>query len=1134
MLANDITEIFFIDNAVVESDSVIQALLARGPVISIDTHQDGLSQIADALLGYSGLMAIHLISHGSSGSLQLGSTRLTNQNLSDYSSQLAAIGNALAANGDLLLYGCNVAADANGRQFVEQLARLTGADVAASDDITGSAAQGGDWQLEVNTGVIDAAAVSLASYGHTLAQDDYSNNVNTTGSLAIGGSSSGVFEVNGDVDWFKVKLIGGTSYLFHNSDASHSLALNSSSGFAVYDPWAVRSAAAIYDASLQSYSFTPIESGVFYVSVQGNAGNQYQVTASLINPNDDYTAGTNTTGSLAIGGSISGVLEVPDDSDWIKVELLADKGYKFLLPMSMSGGANPVAKLYDMAGHVLANSYDSPAGALFVTPTSSGSYYLAVEGGGYAPANYQYNISLVLTNPGDDYVASKNTTGLLTVGNTINGAIEVIGDEDWIGVNLTAGVSYHFAITSSSITDGSILPNGGYAFSPYYPYQPYLALYNPIGIQVENSPGASTSFDYTPTMSGVFDLAVGRYGLQTVNYQISASLNNPLDDYSAYTSTSATLSIGSTANGAIEIVGDEDWIKVDLIAGRNYQFFLTNPSLSPHFDLYKAGAWYNGYTPVRVMGMSQSADSFGFSYTATTTDSYYLAVGDDAGKTGAYQVSANILGNNAPTVVAPIPDQTVTQGSNFNFQVSANSFLDQDIGDTLSYSASLANGAALPSWLSFDANTRVFSGMPGQADVGNLDVKVTATDPYHASTSDNFTINVTAVNNAPFVIANNLPTANDFNVSATEDVAYVFAGSDFGFSDSDVADQLHAVYLSSIPLAGSLLLNGVAVSAGQTVNIAEINAGHLLFTAAANASGDNYAGFYFSVSDGTAWAATPYYANFNVAAVRDDLQLTGTAGKDTLIGDQIDAGSYDTLSGFAGIDTLRGLAGDDSLYGGDGKDVLEGGVGNDRLDGGSGADKLNGGIGDDVYIVDSAKDVVTEQANQGLDQEYSLVNLTLPKNVENLILVGNAVSGIGNALNNTLTGNQNNNKLDAGTGDDLVFGGAGNDTLIGGFGNDTLYGEAGNDILDGGNGSDIFVFSAAGGQDQIKSFGDKPGNQDLIDLTVFSLAFSDLNITASGKNTVISSVQTDGFRITLLGVKLASIGADDFSGLLGA
>ena len=104
--------------------------------------------------------------------------------------------------------------------------------------------------------------------------------------------------------------------------------------------------------------------------------------------------------------------------------------------------------------------------------------------------------------------------------------------------------------------------------------------------------------------------------------------------------------------------------------------------------------------------------------------------------------------NNAPTVANAIPDQTATPGTALSYAFPANTFADTDTGDTLTYTATKSDDAALPSWLSFAAATRTFSGTPQAADVGTVSVKVTASDGSD-SVSDTFDIVVSAANNAP-------------------------------------------------------------------------------------------------------------------------------------------------------------------------------------------------------------------------------------------------------------------------------------------------------------------------------------------------------------------------------------------------
>lgn len=141
-------------------------------VLLLAPSQNGLTQITNAITAYSNLDAIHILSHGNVASLQLGSATLNSSNLNLYTKQLTAIGNALSENGDLLLYGCDVAQGETGQQFIQALAQITGADVAASNDLTGNAALGGDSVLEVSTGSIEANSYNLQSYQGVLR--DYS------------------------------------------------------------------------------------------------------------------------------------------------------------------------------------------------------------------------------------------------------------------------------------------------------------------------------------------------------------------------------------------------------------------------------------------------------------------------------------------------------------------------------------------------------------------------------------------------------------------------------------------------------------------------------------------------------------------------------------------------------------------------------------------------------------------------------------------------------------------------------------------------------------------------------------------------------------------------------------------------
>ena len=94
--------------------------------------------------------------------------------------------------------------------------------------------------------------------------------------------------------------------------------------------------------------------------------------------------------------------------------------------------------------------------------------------------------------------------------------------------------------------------------------------------------------------------------------------------------------------------------------------------------------------------------------------------------------------NDAPTVANAMADQIIVEGGSLNFQFNANAFLDVDKTDSLSFTATLSDGNALPSWLTFDADTRTFTGTPSSSDTGGIKINVTATDTSNATVSDTF------------------------------------------------------------------------------------------------------------------------------------------------------------------------------------------------------------------------------------------------------------------------------------------------------------------------------------------------------------------------------------------------------------
>ncbi len=151
--------------------------------------------------------------------------------------------------------------------------------------------------------------------------------------------------------------------------------------------------------------------------------------------------------------------------------------------------------------------------------------------------------------------------------------------------------------------------------------------------------------------------------------------------------------------------------------------------------------------------------------------------------------------NEAPTLEAAIVNQTATEEAAFSFEVPAGTFADAD-GNVLTLSATLADGSALPEWLSFDGTT--FSGTPDDADVGAVDVTVIASDGRETAETT-FTLTIDPVNDAPIAVDDTL----GLNGLTTGDI-------DLVANDTDADDAELTV----------TAIDGVAIGSGETVALA--------------------------------------------------------------------------------------------------------------------------------------------------------------------------------------------------------------------------------------------------------------------------------------------------------------------------
>lgn len=476
---------------------------------------------------------------------------------------------------------------------------------------------------------------NLSPINMTTQSDDYSSDNSTSGSIAVGGTVNGVIEQGYDRDWFKVSLTANVTYQFalsgaHGSAFLSTYAPNLSIGNSTYSSAVHADVIQAGTASMPAIWFKPSTSGDYFVSVNGAYDPAtYTLNASSLGA-DDFVDGTVGNTTLALGGRVSGSLEL--SSDWDVFAINLDAGKTYTLSASGAADANglkalPLTGFYTNNGGGLANVsyYITDSISVSFTPTMSGSYYAVAHDVNQFHGTGGY--TLALTAAPDDYAANASGAGTLVPdGQAAAGKLDVSNDIDWFKVSLSANQSYTFTLaegsnqTSISIVDaqGTLLGN------------------NSAGVS-----GVGQVMTWTPPRAGDYYVQVkaGSYyadgGTFTGAYTVQAT-RSALDDYSANVSTTGLLLPGTTLKGHIETLNDVDWIKVRMQAGSDYAFDLSAATLAggdtkpmQNIVLYSAMG-----VSLNTFSASRAKDQV-LSYHATSTGDYFLAVSASYGTTSA-------------------------------------------------------------------------------------------------------------------------------------------------------------------------------------------------------------------------------------------------------------------------------------------------------------------------------------------------------------------------------------------------------------------------------------------------------------------------------------------------------------------
>ena len=495
-----------------------------------------------------------------------------------------------------------------------------------------------------------------------------------------------------------------------------------------------------------------------------------------------------------------------------------------------------------------------------------------------------------------------------------------------------------------------------------------------------------------------------------------------------------------------------------------------------------------------------------------TANNYRIAVtATDKGGLSARQnftLSTKPAANQPPRVALNLPVQKINEKSRWQYTIPANAFHDAD-GDSLSYSATQADGKPLPKWLNFNAANRTFSGTPGNDDVGNLALRITASDNRGGVASQNLALQIANVNDAPQIGA---AIANHTSESG-KPLQYRLPVN--AFKDIDKGDvlTLSAKLENGQPLPSWLSFDGkTGQFSGTPPSSRTANNYRIAVTATDKAGAQVSQKFSLMTAAGA--------VNI-IRGTGKESSIQGTSGNDTIyVGDN-------PLQGWR-YKEVYGYDGDDVIYSGSGRDAIYGGAGNDILyTNGTEHDSLYGGYGDDIYRLGAdfrsvsiknfdlkqydwrpqRRDVIEFTAhkrdyfniyrtgdnlylqgrdgqevsifdqfsNQGNNQhyinEFRFTDKTLTA-ADIKALLNNGTPG-----NDTLYAKPEGSRLYSGDGNDRIFGNQGNDYLYGEAGNDTIYGRAGddylwgeigNDLLYGGTGKDMLN----GGSEDDQLYGD--------------------------------------------------------------
>ncbi|MFN3258960.1 MAG: S8 family serine peptidase [Pikeienuella sp.] len=426
--------------------------------------------------------------------------------------------------------------------------------------------------------------------------DDFSADAGGAGRIAVGGTARGVIETAGDRDWFSLTLVEGRTYVFDQRGAPTRNGTLTDTLLALVDREGEVVATNDDDgAGLNArIEFTAQESGQVFLSAQafGATTGSYELRVRDLGPRggDDAAPNGSTTSILAPNGSVKrGVIEVNGDRDWHRVTLEA--GVAYVVDLAGAGRdalADPFLRIRDGSGALLAANDDGGEGLnarIEFTPATSGRFF--IEAGAFGEAGTgRYALTVAPVRNAGDIPADATTGATIAVGGFFLGALEEAGDRDWVRVTLESGSVYDIALAGDA-RSGSALAD------------PFLRVRDASGTEIgfnDDFDGFDSRLDrFSVFETGTYFIEAAAFGdTEAGDYRLTvARLQGSAGDIPADARTAARAEPGGSFESTLDFVGDRDWIRLDVVAGRSYRIALDGAGadevVDPLLRIYSSG-----------------------------------------------------------------------------------------------------------------------------------------------------------------------------------------------------------------------------------------------------------------------------------------------------------------------------------------------------------------------------------------------------------------------------------------------------------------------------------------------------------------------------------------------------------------